>query len=196
MSTRRVHVVVLCEGLKDYRFAYKCLVRCGWRPDQIAPKVLPSGKGSAFTFVLNNYVAEVQANRHEKKKQRALLALIDADTQSEDAREKELDSRLHAAGQKPRQARERIALWVPRRQLETWVHFLTHGKADEETDYKREHAVKDPEYIPAAERLAQLLAARRKLPPKAVPSLKKAVVEFERLRGTRSKGPKGATRKQ
>jgi hypothetical protein len=188
-----VQVVVLCEGLKDYNFARRCLVRCGWRPDQIAPKVSPAGEGSGFTFVLNGYAAEARANRNGKKA-RALLVLVDADTEPEGGRERALDKRLRDTDQMPRQAGERIALWVPKRQLETWVHFLTHGRADEESDYKREHQVKENEYKSAAEQFAQLLEKRQRLPSKAVPSLKKAVVEFGRLRTSRQKGPKRTTR--
>jgi len=195
MTIRRVQAVVLCEGLKDYNFARKCLVRCGWRPDQIAPKVSPTGEGSGFTFVLNEYAAEVRANRNGKR-ERSLLVLVDADTESEGGREKALDKRLRDTDQKPRNKGERIALWVPRRQFETWVHFLTQGQADEETDYKRTHAVKEHEYKPAADQFAQLLEKRRSLPSKAVHSLKKAVVEFERLRTSRSKGLKRPTRKR
>jgi hypothetical protein len=193
MSDRRVHVVVLCEGLKDYRFAYKCLVACGWRRDQIAANVSPPGKQSAFTYVLEHYPAEVHANRNGKKRERALLVLIDADKQPDGGRERELARRLSAAKLKPRQPGERIALWVPRRQLETWVHLLTHDEADEKTDYKYEHLVKDREYMPAAERFAKLLKERRSLPSKAVPSIRKAVAEFERLRShtsSRSKRPR------
>jgi hypothetical protein len=187
MSSRRVQVVVVCEGFQDYWFAYRCLVACGWRPDQITPKTSPPGKGSAFTFVLNSYPAEVIANRQGKRKERALLVLIDADTQPEGRREADLAGRLKSANQKPRGARERIALWVPRRQLETWVYFLAHGHADEETNYKDEHMVNDREYKPAAERLAQLLKERRGLPTRALPSLKKAVREFDRLRTPRAR---------
>jgi hypothetical protein len=195
MSNRRVQVVVLCEGLKDYNFARKCLVRCGWRSDQIFPKTSPAGEGSGFTFVLDRYAAEVRENR-KGHMARALLVLVDADTEPEGGRERALDGRLQDADQKPRQAGDRIALWVPRRQLETWVHFLTHGQADEETDYKREHRVKDHEYKLAAEQFARFLQKRRLPPSKAVPSLKKAAVEFERLRTSRSKGPKRPARKR
>ncbi|WP_155893592.1 hypothetical protein [Cystobacter fuscus] len=186
MSSRRVQVVVLCEGLKDYNFARRCLVRCGWRPDQIAPKVSPAGGGSGFTFVLERYAVEVRENR-KGHMARALLVLVDADTEPEGGREKALDKRLRDADQEPRKKGERIALWVPKRQLETWIHFLTHGKADEETDYKREHGRRSPEYKPAAERFAHLLEKRRPLPSNVMPSLKKAAVEFERIRTPRSK---------
>jgi hypothetical protein len=186
---RRVHVVVLCEGFEDWQFALRILVRLGWRHDQIAPNVSPSAKGSAYTYVLNNYAAEVRANRGGKKT-RALLVLIDADTRHEGGREQELNKRLKDTDQKLRQARERIALWVPRRQLETWVYFLTHGQADEETNYKDEHLVKEHEYKPASELLARTLKARRALPAKAIPSLKRAVVEFERLRSSQRKDSK------
>jgi hypothetical protein len=196
MSNRRVHVVVLCEGRKDYQFAYKCLVACGWRWYQITANSAPSGKQSAFTYVLNHYSAEVHENRKAKKKERALFVFIDADEEPEGGRERELAKRLDAARLKPRQAGERIALWVPRRQLETWVYFLTHGEADEETDYKGEHRIKDREYMPAAERFAKLLKERHSLPSKAVPSLKKALGEFERLRSSSRRTPKRPARKR
>lgn len=196
MSNRRVQVVVLCEGVKDYRLAYKCLVTCGWRRDQITASLSSAGKGSAYTYVLNHYAMEVQANRHGKKKERALLVMIDGDGQPEGGRESELAKRLAAAKHKPRQAAERIALWVPRRQIETWIHFLTHGEADEESEYKRTHRVKDKEYAPAAELLAKLLKERRSLPPKTLPSLKKAVTEFGRLRVPSSKASKRPARRR
>jgi hypothetical protein len=141
MSARRVHVMVLCEGLADYWFAYRCLTACGWRHDQIRSRISPRGKGSGFSFVLDRYTEEVQGIRGGSS-ERALLVLVDADTQSMREREAELDRRLQEARQERRQARERIALWVPKRQIETWVHFLTHGEADEETDYKRQHRIK------------------------------------------------------
>ncbi len=195
MSNRRVQVVVLCEGLKDYEFAKKCLLMCGWDHRQIFFRVSPAGQGSGFTFVLNRYTEEVHANR-DKKRERALLVMVDADTQAVAGREKELDRRLKSAKQKPRQAGERIALWVPKRHLETWVHFLTHGQADEKTDYKREHRIKPNEYKAAAEQFARLLEKRRSLASNAVPSLKKAVIEFERIRVSRSKGTKRLARKR
>lgn len=142
MGSRRVRVVVLCEGLADYRFAYRCLRECGWREDQIMANISRSGRGSAFDHVLNSYSAEGRSNR-KGGRQRDLLVLIDADTQPEGGRERQLAERLRVAGEPVRRKGERIALWVPRRQMETWVHFLKHGKADEQTDYKRLHAVRD-----------------------------------------------------
>ncbi len=195
MSNRRVQVVVLCEGFEDWQFARRILVRLGWRPDQIAPNVSPSARGSAYTYVLNTYPAEVQANRDGKKK-RALLVLIDADTRPEGGRETELTKRLKEAGHEPRHPKERIAHWIPRRQLETWVYFLTHGQADEKKNYKDEHLVKAHEYKPASEVLARTLQDRRALPVMAIPSLKNAVVEFERLRSAQRRDTKKPRRRK
>ena len=194
MSRRRVRVVVLCEGFRDFRFAYSCLVTCGWRSDQIAAKVSPKGRGSAFSYVLDNYPAEVRANRDSRE--RTLLVLIDADNQPEGGREAQLAQRLQEVDEKPRQARERIALWVPRRQLETWICFLMHGGADEETDYKREHHLSEEERKLAAKQFAQFLKKGRALPSGAVPSMKKAVVEFGRLRASPSRGAQSSTRRR
>jgi hypothetical protein len=181
MANRRVRVVVLCEGVADYRFAYRCLRQCGWREDQITPNISRSGRGSAFDHVLDTYAAEVHANR-KGQGQRDLLVLIDADTQPEGGRERQLAERLRIAGESARRKGERIALWVPRRQMETWVHFLKHGSADEKTDYKRLHAVRHEDRQPAAQKFARMLAKRQPLSPGAVRSMRKAVDEFERIR--------------
>jgi hypothetical protein len=181
MASRRVRVVVLCEGVADYRFAYRCLRECGWREDQITANISRSGRGSAFDHVLDSYSAEVHANR-KGGGQRDLLVLIDADTQRDGGRERQLAERLRIAGEPVRKKGERISLWVPRRQMETWVHFLKHGKADEQSDYKRLHAVRDEDRQPAAQKFARMLAKRQPLPSGAVRSMRKAVEEFERIR--------------
>ena len=196
MSSRRVQVVVLCEGEKDFRFAYRCLVECGWRPDQIKANISPPGKCSAYDYVLDNYPVEVRANR-KGKGQRELLVLVDADKKKEDGRRKQLEQRLHKAREPARRGDDRIALWVPTRQLEAWVYFLTHGTADEKTDYKEHHQVKDAERPPAARQFARMLKERRALPTGAVPSMRKAVDEFERIRTVPgSQGPARRIRKR
>jgi hypothetical protein len=183
MGSRRVRVVVLCEGMADYRFAYRCLRQCGWREDQITANISRSGRGSAYDHVLDAYPAEVHANR-KGVGQRDLLVVIDADTQPEGGRERQLAERLRIAGEPARGRKERISLWVPRRQMETWVYFLKHGKADEQTDYKRLHAVRDEDRQPEAQKFARMLATRQPLPPGVVRSMRKAVDEFERIRAT------------
>jgi hypothetical protein len=190
MSSRRVRVVVLCEGLKDYWFAYRCLRTCGWREDQIT--VNYNNRGSGFDHVLSKYPVEVRANR-QGTLERELLVMIDADEKPGGAREKQLNERLRNGGQPQRRPGDRIALWVPRRQLETWVYFLQQGTADEVTDYKRAHLVKDKEYKTAARKFAQMLKQRRPLSEATVPSMRKAATEFDRLR---TKPGKEASRKK
>ena len=184
MSGRRVQIVVLCEDLAQYRFAYRSLVKCGWRPDQISQNMSPRGYGSGFTYVLDNYPAEVRANR-TRSKERGRLLLIDADKEPRGGREEQLAGRLKEAGMGPRGIQERIALWVPRRQLETWINYLTHGDADEETDYKRENRYTDKDYKVAVRQFVQCLKKQRALSSTVIPSLKNAMVEFGRLKGTR-----------
>lgn len=196
MASRRTRVVVLCEGLADYRFAYRCLRLCGWREDQIIANISRSGRGSAFDHVLDSYPAEVHANR-KGQGQRDLLVLIDADTQPDGGRERQLAERLRSAGEPARRKGDRFALWVPRRQMETWVHFLKHGNADEQTDYKRAHAVRDEDRQPAAQKFARMLARRQPLPTGAVRSMRKALDEFERIRAAPgTQGPARRMRKR
>jgi hypothetical protein len=47
-----------------------------------------------------------------------------------------LDDALEAAGDTRRRDSERIALVVPRRNIESWIHFAETREIDETTDFK------------------------------------------------------------
>lgn len=180
MSSRRVQVVVLCEGVRDYRFAYRCLVQRGWRPDQIRANY--SKGGSGFDHVLDDYPVEVRANR-KGEGHRDLLVIIDGDEEKEEGRKRQLEQHLREAREPSRKPGERIAIWVPMRQLETWIYFLKHGSADEVAEYKEDSKVKDRDLLPVARKFARILAKEQALPRGALSSMRSAVKEFERIQG-------------
>jgi hypothetical protein len=80
----------------------------------------------------------------------------------------------------PRGRDELVAIWIPRRNLETWVYFYTHdGRVNETTDYKRK--VQEDDFPAAAQRLGDDLK-RQSVPPQACPSLVQAFKETSRIR--------------
>jgi hypothetical protein len=193
MSSRRVQVVVLCEGIKDFRFAYRCLVQRGWRPDQI--KANFSKGQSAFDYVLDNYPVEVRANR-KGEGQRDLLVIIDGDVEKEEGRKRQLEQHLREAREPARKPGERVALWVPVRHLETWIYFLKHGSADETAEYKKNSKVKEEDRLPAAQKFARILAKKQALPRGALSSMRNAVKEFERIQGRVAPGSERLARRK
>ena len=108
------------------------------------PAKAPSGQGSGKKWVTTKLVTEVRAIRSKPHQQLAVLVGTDVDELEIADREKELSSALIEDGTGDRQGGERIAYWLPRWSIETWLKKLTGEEVDEETRYK--HQVKKPNF--------------------------------------------------
>jgi hypothetical protein len=87
--------------------------------------------------VRQQHVIEVRALRGKPHLSIALITMLDADDRSVADRKQELDGSLAASGQEQRQASERIAVLVPRRNIETWIHRLRGNAVNESDSYPR-----------------------------------------------------------
>jgi hypothetical protein len=76
---------------------------------------------------------------------------------------------------------ERIVRLVPKRNVETWILWLTEGEANEETDYNRTGHDGHERIPQASKRLFQLTGANAALPENCIDSLRKGVSELIRL---------------
>ena len=93
-----------------------------------------------------------------------------------DDRVLKLKTSLQEAGEKDRRDDERIAYWLPKWSIETWLKRLDGEDVDENTRYK--YPVKTPEYSAIAESFIQHY---RKGGPLGLPSLKFAFAETTRI---------------
>jgi len=130
MTRRRA--VVLCEDRAHWHFARAYLDKRGWNTHQLQPKISPSGGGSAEQWVRNKYPQELQAHRAKAGEEVALIVIVDADMRSRD----EHIVSLEKMG--TRRPEDRVAFFVPRRNIETWIAYLEGESVDEEElkDYK------------------------------------------------------------
>lgn len=108
----------------------------------------------------------------------ALVVMVDADVLSVAHRKSQLSDEMRRAGQRPRTQNEKILVFVPKKNLETWFRFIDGNSADENVDYKRTYGkgTKPGDY---AKRLADL--CRQQLIAKPPPSLQDARAEWQRL---------------
>ena len=107
----------------------------------------------------------------------ALATMIDADTKSVVDRQNELDASLTEAQLNRRQENERIGIFVPKRNIETWIQYLMGHAVDEMTEYpplKRKGDCK-----PYVKRFAR--DCHQPLEHKAPPSLQAACKELSRI---------------
>ena len=80
-------------------------------------------------------IAYYRARRH--RVEQALVVLIDADGRDVAARIEQIESACIAAGDKGRQRDERVAIFVPARNIETWLAYLDGKTVSEDDPYPR-----------------------------------------------------------
>ncbi len=179
MSQRRVQIVVLCEDRQQEVFARYFLKKRGFQ-GLIRAKICPPGSQSGEQYVRTQYPVEVRAYRQNKNRVSiGLVVLIDADTATLQERLNQLASALSEDSQQNRQSDEAIAIFIPKRNIETWIHYLQGELVNEEDTYAKfqnDEAVCKPDVENLAERCRS-----QSLPEDAPPSLQAACGELQRL---------------
>jgi hypothetical protein len=179
MSQRRVQIVILGEDRQQEVFARSFLKKRGFT-GLFRAKICPKGSECGSDYVCTHYPEEVKAYR-QKRNQVAigLVVLIDADTGTLEARLNGLASALDEDEQENRRSNEAIAIFVPKRNIETWIHYLQGETVNEEDAYakfeKNEAVCKT-----AVEDLADHCYSQS-LPEDAPRSLQAACGELQRL---------------
>ncbi len=133
---RGVRFTVLVEDRALERFIRECLYALGVHTREVRVVEYSAGRGSAKQRIDREYPVQVRAYRRRSSQNIALVIGTDADEQTVQERVHHLTEALKDAGLAARAPEERIALWVPRWNIETWLCFLTGREVDEEANYK------------------------------------------------------------
>jgi hypothetical protein len=137
MNSRRVTMVILCEDSQQAAFASRFLDKIGW-DGVIRIKNSPKADGSAEQWVRLKYPEELLWYRqHSSKAATALVVIIDADKKSLQERVDELNAECRSQDISVRKIDERVALAIPMRNIETWIHYLNGEAVDEVTTYSK-----------------------------------------------------------
>ena len=182
MPKRSVDVVILCEDTQQEVFVRCWLEKKGFNPRKFRIRKSPGSKGSAEQFVRTQYPAEVQAQRQKASYSpigSSLVVAVDADILTVDIRKQALDRQLEIATQSKRQIDEKIALLIPKRNIETWIYYLRGHNVDEETAYPK-FSKEESNCKADAENLA-MAGSQDPLVVNAPPSLQVAITELQRI---------------
>jgi len=175
MTQNRQTIVILCEDRQQYVFARYFLQKKGLN-GQFIDRSCPSGKQAGEQYVRERYAAEVKAHRSKNYLNICLIVVIDADKSTVADRIKQLDSVL----EEKRDRKEKIAIFVPKRNIETWIHYLqSEEPVDETVAYSK--LANQGECKPFVEKLAEQCV--RGLPPEAPLSMHDACIEIQRIIG-------------
>lgn len=179
--SRVAQVVILCEDKQQQVFLYRLLKGLGYSNRTIYLRAIPDGKQSAEQYVREHYVEEVKANRVNHIS-RCLVVAVDADMITVDQRTQQLEQKLIQNGLNSRKANEPIALFIPKRNIETWINYLIEGgPVNETTEYAKLRGCErdcQPAVIKFIE-LVKLPAAQR--PQDCPPSLECGLDEVQHI---------------
>ena len=175
---RQTQIIILCEDRQQEVFARKYFEARGIPRRKITPIVCPSGKQAGEQYVRERYGAEVETFRRKQRENRALVVVIDADTQAVTNRLKQLDQQLASDNQPPRLNHERIAIFIPKRNIEPWIAFARGEAVDEETLYRK--LAQESDCVPDVQRLATEICPKG-LPANAPDSLHRGCEELKRI---------------
>ncbi len=174
--------VILGEDEAHLRFARRFLIERGLVESnrEITDIPIPAGQGAGDQFVRQRLPVELEAIRGVASFQRKLLLVVtDADQLECLERRRQLTTACDEAGLDPIRENDPVAIFLPRRNIETWFAFLLLGMpVDELRDYKNIAAEESPRK--AAKELAERCRGKALggMPP---PSLQSACAEFERV---------------
>lgn len=196
--------VVLCEDLQSRVFIYRVLRELGVDPHNIRIQPYPDnrvhsvGGGSprrvkgylvyacGAQHILMNYPAELAEIRTQSaKRDAALVVHIDVDNATPDGRtmqdrRSELDDACASKGVPKRTEKDPVALLVPRREMETWIHFFLQGPPIVEHVSYPKLTGHEADAEPAAIAFARH-AKTKTVPLDAIPSLVDGLAELRRV---------------
>ncbi|OGR12018.1 MAG: hypothetical protein A2341_06810 [Deltaproteobacteria bacterium RIFOXYB12_FULL_58_9] len=139
MSHRRVQLVILCEDTQQEAFIRRFLSKAGWNTRRFRVEKAPSGRGSGEQFVKERFPLELDSYRRKSAHVgSAVVVMIDGDNRGVATRQKELDDACTEKNVQQRQSKERVAVFVPTWNIETWFAYLDGQTVDEtQSNYPR-----------------------------------------------------------
>ncbi|MCX7806890.1 MAG: hypothetical protein N3A38_17135 [Planctomycetota bacterium] len=173
--SRIANVVILCEDSQHEAFIRRFL-RCAGVEMSNQPRVekAPGGRGAGAQFVRERFPVELKYYRnHSHRAGQVLIVMLDADRYEVDERVRWIDGAVPE--NQRRRPDERVAVFVPARNIETWLAYLSGQEVNETDTYQRLERERDCRA--PVERLQEMCRAGRLRPP-APPSLEAACAEY------------------
>lgn len=176
-----VRIILLCEDSQTDTFVRRFLRRRNFGSRDIHTRPLPAGRQSGEQWVRESYPDELQLIR--ERRNAYLIVVTDADKNSTTDRRAQLDMACDEKQVPRRGDRDPVLSIVPRRNIETWLHYLGSGTAvdevDETTRYPRLR--RESDCATHANNLYRMCHEAQRLDEDAPPSLRESCAEYRKL---------------
>ncbi len=177
MSDQASKIILLCEDESQERLTREYLKKCGAKNVE---RILRAEVAGGFTRVLDQFPRELRAcrSRHAKT---LLVVLIDADQLSVEQRHSQLNERAKAAELAEVASDEPVVIFIPKRNIETWLEALLGNQVNEEDVCKKRKKLTKDNFRQAARTLFDWSRPNAKPGPTIVDSLKKSLPGWKKV---------------
>ncbi|MDE0524556.1 MAG: hypothetical protein OXH79_21655 [Boseongicola sp.] len=137
--SRKVKLVLLCEDSQHDTFLRRFLKALNWDTREMRVARVRAGMGSGEQFVRTRLPIELKAYRQNRNRVAyALVVMIDGDNQGVKGRIQQLTDECREFEICMPQKGEKVAVFVPTWNIETWLAYLDDQDVDErKADYPR-----------------------------------------------------------
>lgn len=179
MSNNLPQVILLVEDKQQQSFVRRLLLSLGFPNHKLRLLPVPAGKMAGEQYVRVYFPKEVREHRRKRGQvARRLLVATDADRLKVEDRRRTLLDELARQSLDPVQPGEGIILLFPKRNIETWIHYLMGNPANEEDIYPRLKG-RERDCQHAVDHLFDLLRSNSELPDECPPSLQLAIHDLK-----------------
>ena len=130
----KYHYTVLCEDAQTRTFVLQFLKIQGITVRRIRVNMSPAGQSCGSEFIRQQYPTEMNLLARKNYLRLTLIVVSDADMMSVEERIRFIESKSDNTDFD--REKEPIIFWIPKRQIENWIHFFRNGNTDENTDYR------------------------------------------------------------
>lgn len=165
---------ILCEDRQTDSFIRNILIHQNVDRHKIRSYIAASGRGSGEAFVKREYEGKLEALRRFKRENIVLIVCSDADS-STVLKKKEY---IEKCSEVPRKDDEAVIIWIPKRSIENWIHYLREDGDSIIEDMRFIHTGSPMACTEEANKMSDYLQGSDMV---VLPSMEDAKYEFIRL---------------
>lgn len=184
----RFQYIILCEDSQMDTFLRSLLKYERISNHKIRTVPLPAGQGCGEKHVRNSILREVQYIHQHNYKKIFLIVCIDADNYTIEDRRNDLIGIVKNTIRAWKFEEEPMMLWIPKREIETWLAFLDGKDVNEEMSFK--HSGHPLSCKLEAEKMALFCRGEYDFSKAMLPSIKAAKDEYIRAVSVQNNNPR------
>ncbi len=177
--SRNYQYHILCEDIQSRSFINAVLSEQGISARKVICNSIPCGEGCGEAAVRRDFPKEIQRLNATSYNKQVLIVCTDADKYTIDERKSFLDKEVKSQGVQWDKQNAPIMVWIPKRQIETWIHALNHESVDENMTFP--HSGKPVSCKEQAKKFSMYCQDLIELEPSALNSMIESKNEYNRI---------------